>query len=421
MTEPTSSRGSPAAHRPRLRTFAALRHRNYRLFFAGQLISVTGTWMQNMALSYLTYHLTNSAFLLGLISTVGSLPMLLFALPGGVLADRLEKRRILLFTQSSVMVLAFILAALTWAQWIRVWQIALIAAVAGTAMAADMPTRQAFVIEMVDRRDLMNAIALNSSIFNSARIAGPSIAGILYGMVGPGWCFFANGASFIAVLTGLLLMRFPPRARRQITTSPLADALDGIRHLRQKRTVLGIAIWLAAFSVFGWSYAVLMPIFARDVLHMGPSGLGYLMTGTGVGALIGALGVATLSGYNVSRPTLLFSGAFLLAAALIAFSFSRAFWLSAAMLALAGMGGVTFMSTANTTIQVSVPDELRGRMMGVWGVVFAGSAPLGSLQAGTMAQYLGAPMAVLIGALVTICATVMALVALRRRRGAAEQ
>jgi len=415
MTEPTSNRGR------RLRTFAALRHRNYRLFFAGQLISVTGTWMQNMALSYLTYHLTNSAFLLGLISTIGSLPMLLFALPGGVLADRVEKRRILLFTQSSVMVLAFILAALTGAHWIRVWQIALIAALAGTAMAADMPTRQAFVIEMVDRRDLMNAIALNSSIFNSARIAGPSIAGILYGIVGPAWCFFANGVSFIAVLIGLLLMRFPPRARRQITTSPFADALDGLRHLRQNRTVLGIAIWLGVFSIFGWSYAVLMPIFARDVLHMGPIGLGYLMTATGAGALIGALSVATLSSYNIPRPTLLFAGAFMLAAALIGFSFSRTFWLSAPLLALAGMGGVTFTSTANTTIQVSVPDELRGRMMGVWGVVFAGSAPLGSLQAGTMAQYLGAPTAVLIGALITVAATMAALVALRRRaRGSAQ-
>jgi MFS family permease len=401
------------------RTFAALRHRNYRLFFGGQLVSVTGTWMQNMALSWLTYHLTNSAFLLGLISTLGSLPMLLFAIPGGVLADRLEKRRILLFTQSSAMALAFALAALTALGWIRVWQIALLAALGGTVMACDMPTRQAFVIEMVERRDLMNAIALNSSIFNSARIVGPAVAGILVASVGAAWCFFVNGVSFVAVLIGLLLMQFPPRPLRQRSTTVLADAVGGLRYLRTNSTVLGLAGLLAVFSIFGWSYAVLMPIFARDVLHKGPQGLGYLMTATGIGALTGALTVASLSGYPL--PRLLFSGAFVLAAALIGFSFSRLFVLSMLLLAAAGFGGVMFMSTANTTFQTSVPDEVRGRIMGVWGIVFAGTAPLGSLQAGTLAQYLGAPAAVLIGACLTAGAMTAALIALcrRQRRGRA--
>jgi len=400
------------------RTFAALRHRNYRLFFGGQLVSVTGTWMQITALSWLTYQLTHSPFLLGLIGALGSLPMLVFAIPGGVLADRLEKRRIILFTQSSAMVLAFVLAALTGLQWIRVWHIALLAALGGAVMACDMPARQAFVIEMVERRDLMNAIALNSSIFNGARAIGPAIAGALVASVGAAWCFFINGLSFVAVLIGLLLMRFPARPRREITTSPLADAVGGLRYLRTNSTVMGLAALLGAISMFGWSYAVLMPVFARDVLHMGPQGLGYLMAATGVGALIGALTVASLSGYPL--PRLLFGGAFTMAAALLGFSFSHTFALSLVLLAGAGFGGVMFMATANTAFQTSVPDEVRGRIMGVWGIVFAGSAPLGSLQAGTLAQYLGAPAAVRIGACVAAGATITALVALRRRQKRAD-
>lgn len=414
---------SPPSPEPRRRlrlprTFAALRHRNYRLFFGGQLVSVTGTWMQNMALSWLIYHLTNSAFLLGLIGTVGSLPMLLFAIPGGVLADRIAKRRILLTTQSTVMLLAFVLSALTFGHWVRPWQIALLAGLSGTVMAYDMPARQAFVIEMVERRDLMNAIALNSSIFNGARIMGPAVAGMLVASVGAGWCFLVNGLSFLAVLLGLLLMRFPPRPPRQTTTSVVADALGGLRYLRTNSTVMRLAVLLAVFSVFGWSYAILMPVFARDVLHSGARGLGYLMTATGVGALGGALTVASLSGRPSRR--VLFGGAFLLAAALLGFAASRIFLLSAGLLALAGFGGVAFMSTANTTFQVSVPDEMRGRIMGVWGLVFAGGAPLGSLQAGALAQYLGAPVAVAIGAAITGAAALTGVLAARRLPPSAE-
>ncbi len=209
--------GPPSPERdPRqlVRTFSALRHRNYRLFFAGQLISLTGTWMQQMALAWLVYQLTNSALLLGIIGGIGSLPMALFSLLGGVVADRVNKRRILLLTQSVMMLLAFLLAGLTGAGWIRAWQVAVLAALSGTTMAFDMPARQAFVVEMVGREDLMNAIALNSSIFNSARIIGPAIAGILVARLGPAWCFFVNGLSFLAVLVGLLLMRFQPQAAR---------------------------------------------------------------------------------------------------------------------------------------------------------------------------------------------------------------
>jgi len=405
---------APRPRRWRLpRTFAALQHRNYRLFFGGQLISVTGTWMQNLALAWLTYQLTNSKLLLGLIGAVGSLPMSLLAVPGGALADRGDKRRILLATQSAAMLLAFVLTALSGTGVIRVWHIAVLAALGGTVMAVDMPTRQAFVVEMVGKRELMNAIALNSSIFNSARIIGPAIAGALVAGLGPTWCFFINGLSFLAVLVSLLLMQFPPRPARAFTTSVLTDAFGGLRYLVTNRALRQVVALLAVFSVFGWSYGVLMPVFARDVLKAGARGLGYLMTSNGIGALAGALTVATLSEYP--RKQMLFGGAFVLSAALIGFALSRTFLLSAALLALVGLGGVAFMSTANTTIQVSVPDEMRGRVMGVWGLVFAGTAPLGSLQAGTIAQYLTAPDAVAIGACITGCAAVVALIAARRR------
>jgi MFS family permease len=410
MTDQSSDK--PPIRLPR--TFAALRHRNYRLFFAGQLVSLVGTWMQNMALPWLVYDLTKSAFLLGVISSLGSLPMLAFAIPGGVLADRVPKRRILLTTQSSAMTLAFVLSALTLAHWIRPWHIGILALLGGIVFAFDMPARQAFVVEMADRRDLMNAIALNSSIFNSARIVGPAVAGVLVASIGTGWCFFVNGVSFVAVLIGLLMMQFPPQAPRLISTSALGDAVGGLRYLRSNSTVLGLAAMLAVLTIFGWSYAVLMPVFATKVLAVGARGLGYLMTANGIGALVGALTVATLA----ERPskTILFGGALLLAGALIGFSFSRNFPLSLLLLALAGLGGVAFMSTANTTFQISVPDEVRGRIMGVWGLVMAGTGPLGSLQIGTLAEYLGAPRAVLIGACVTVVGTLAALIAWRRRR-----
>ena len=407
----------PSERRPRqvLRTFAALRHRNYRLFFAGQLVSLIGSWMQQMALAWLVYQLTNSALLLGIIAGVGSLPMALFALLGGVVADRVNKRRILLVTQSAAMLLAFVLAGFTGAGWIRAWHVAVLAALSGTTMAFDMPARQAFVVEMVGKEDLMNAIALNSSIFNSARILGPAIAGLLVARLGVAWCFFINGLSFLAVILGLVLMRFQPREEVKHSGGVAHDALEGLRYVRTNRMVLGLAALLAVFSVFGWSYNVLMPIFARDILRAGAPGLGYLMTSSGIGALVGALLVASLGEYQ-HRERVLFGGGFLLSAAAAGFASSRMLHLSMVMLALAGLGGIAVMSVANTLIQISVPDHMRGRVMGVWALVFSSSAPLGSLQAGTLAQYLGAPVAVAIGAAITLAWTAAAIVGWRPRR-----
>jgi len=407
----------PSERRPRpvLRTFAAFRHRNYRLFFAGQLVSLIGTWMQQMALAWLVYQLTNSALLLGLIGGVGSLPMASFALLGGAVADRVSKRRILLVTQSAAMLLAFVLAGLTGAGWIRAWHVAVLAALSGTTMAFDMPARQALVVEMVGKEDLMNAIALNSSIFNSARIVGPAIAGVLVARLGVPWCFFINGLSFLAVILGLALMRFQPREKAKRSGGVAHDALEGLRYVRTNRTVLDLAALLAVFSVFGWSYNVLMPVFARDILRAGAPGLGYLMTSGGIGALVGALLVASLGQYQ-HRERVLFGGGLLLSAATAGFAFSRTLHLSMVMLALAGLGGIAVMSVANTLIQISVPDQMRGRVMGVWALVFSGSAPLGSLQAGTLAQYLGAPVAVVIGSAITLGGTAAAIVGWRHLR-----
>ncbi len=373
--------------------------------------------MQQVALQWLIYQLTNSAFLLGLIGAIGSLPMVLFSIPGGVAADRLEKRRIILVTQSTAMLLAFILAALTGAHWIRPWQIALIAVCGGSVMAFDMPARQAFIVDMVGKEDLMNAIALNSSIFNSARIIGPVIAGVLLASVGAVWCFFANGLSFLAVIAGLLLMRIPYVLREKRKTGMWEDALGGFSYLRTNRTVLRIALLLGVFSIFGWSYAVLMPIFARDVLHSGARGFGILMTCNGIGALIGALTVASLSAYP-RRGRLFLGGAFVLAVSLAGFSLSRSFILSAVLLAFAGLGGITMMATANTMIQLSVPDEVRGRIMGVWALVFAGSTPLSNFLAGTSAHYLGAPTTVGINAAATGLIVLGAIIFAHRERNA---
>ncbi len=399
------------------RTFAALRHRNYRLFFAGQFVSLIGSWMQQLALAWLVYQLTNSALLLGIISGIGALPTALLALVGGAVADRASKRHILLTTQSAAMLLAFLLAGLTGAGWIRPWQVAVLAVGSGTVLAFDLPARQAFVVEMVGREDLMNAIALNSSIFNSARIIGPAVAGVLVAKLGPAWCFAINGVSFFAVIISLLLMRFPRQETARRATGVVAHTVEGLRYVRGNRLVLGLAALLAVFSVFGWSYTLLLPVFARDLLRVGPQGLGYLTTSTGVGALIGALTVASLGSYP-HRQRVLFAGGLLVSGAAAAFAFSPSLHLSMALLALAGLGGVSMMSTANTLIQLSVPDEMRGRVMGLWALVFAGSTPLGNVQAGALAQYLSAPIAVVIGAGLTLVATVGAMVGWARlRRG----
>src|SRR6476661_4769285 len=276
------------------KTFSALKHRNFRLFFTGQLISFTGTWMTTTAQGWLVYQLTGSKALLGIVAAAASAPMLVFSTWGGWIADRYSKRSVIVATQFALMFISLAMAALVWAKVVQPWHIIALAVLSGITMAFDMPARQSFVIEMTSREDLMNAISLNSSAFNCARIVGPSIAGFLMAHLGIALCFLCDGVSFIPVIAGLLLMRLPKK-ETQIASSggAIAQALEGFRYVWTHRRVLTILSLFTVVGIFGWSYSVLLPAFAHDVLHLGASGYGWLMAGSGVGALAAALTVAS--------------------------------------------------------------------------------------------------------------------------------
>jgi MFS family permease len=380
--------------------FRALRHRNYRLFFSGQLISLIGTWMDQVAEAWLVYRLTGSALLLGTVAFASQIPVFLLAPIGGALADRLDRRKILICTQSSMMLLTFMLAGLTLSHRVHIWQVVTLAALTGVVNAIDLPARQAFVVDMVSRADLVNAIALNSSMFNGARIVGPALAGIVVAAIGEGWCFFANGVSFIAVIAGLGLMKID-RPRLAIEGSPLENIIEGFKFVAQSDPVRALMVLLGLVSFTAMPYAVLMPLFADKILHGGAQALGLLMGCSGVGALAGALTLAmrkTLKGLSVWVAASCAG----FGVALLLFSFSRLLWLSAALLVPAGFCMMIQMASSNTLIQSMVPDRLRGRVMSVYAMTFMGMAPLGALLAGSLAHKLGAPLTVGIGGVVAI-------------------
>ncbi|HZO90401.1 MAG TPA: MFS transporter [Chthonomonadaceae bacterium] len=379
----------------------ALRHRNYQLFFSGQFISLIGTWMQSVAQSWLVYRLTGSAALLGAVGFASQIPVFLLSPLGGTVADRYDRRRILVGTQTASMLLAFVLAALTLLRLIQVWQIFLLAALLGVVNAFDIPTRQAFVVEMVGKEDLLNAIALNSSMVNGARIVGPALAGILVAAIGEGWCFFANAVSYIAVIIGLLLMQLPPFERYPHVGSALAHIWEGFHFVWLTGPIRALLLLLGLVSLAGMPYAVLMPIFAENILHSGSSGLGVLMGASGVGALLGALSLAARQGVRGLGRWVLFSAAGF-GVSLILFSLSHTFWLSAVLLLPVGFTMMIQMAATNTLIQAMVPDALRGRVMAVYSMMFMGMAPLGALLAGVLAQRIGAPGMVALGGVVTI-------------------
>lgn len=398
-------------------TFRALRYRNYRLFFSGQLVSLIGTWMQQTAMSWFVYEITNSKFLLGAVAAIGSAPMMLFSIWGGSLADLYPKRSILVVTQAAQMICAFLLAMGVWAGFASATFIVIIAALNGIAMGFDMPARQAFTVEMTSREDLLNAISLNSSIVNGARVVGPSVAGLLINAVGVAMCFFLNGLSFVAVIAGLMLMRLPPLERKIDVLSPAEHAWKGIVYAFQHPRVRTILLLFLAIGIFGWSYMVVMPAFARDVLGRGADGFGTLMAASGMGALVGALVVATF-GHRITPRKLALGGVWLFAIALLAFSFARNFAVALAFLFVAGFGMLLFFSTTNTVLQTIVPDEMRGRVMGVWSLIFGAMIPLGSLEAGAVANWLGTPFALGFGAIVCAISALVALLVIRRREAA---
>ncbi len=396
------------------KTFSAFRHRNYRLYFMGQLVSLIGTWMSSTAQGWLVYQLTGSKALLGVVAAAGTAPMLVFSTWGGWMADRFSKRSVLIGTQISMMVLSFAMAILVWTKWIQPWQIIVLALFGGVAMAFDMPARQSFVVEIASREDLMNAISLNSAMFNGARIVGPAVAGFLMAQVGIALCFFIDGVSFLAVLAGLIMMRLPPHQVRAAAGGALAQSLEGFRYVWNHVRVRTIMALFAIVGIFGWSYSVLMPAFAQDILHLGSQGYGLLLGASGVGALIGALTTATF-GTSFSPRTLAFGGVWLFSAMLLIFSFNRNLTIAMLCLAGAGFGMMLFFSTSNTTVQTIVPDEMRGRVMGIWSLIFGGMIPFGSLEAGAVAHYFGTPATLAVGAVACVIAAAVTLLVVRRR------
>ncbi len=382
--------------------FRALHHRNYRLYFFGQLFSLSGTWIQNVAQGWLVYELTRSPFWLGFVGFLNFLPLFIFSLPAGSLADRVSKHKLLLALQIPPMLLALMFAILIWSETITVSLIGVLAFGFGMVNAFDLPARQSFAIELVGKKDLGNAIALNSATFNTARLLGPAIGGIIIATAGAGWCLFINGVSYLAGIWALTAMRFERRALPEQSHPSLKNSIAEILHyIRQTRPVLGLLMLVSVMTIFGWSFWILMPVFAGSILNGGAIELGKLMSFGGVGALGSALAVAGL-GHRLLPRRLVFYGVIIFVSGVTGFALSKTFYLSLVMVAIAGFGLILFYINANSALQRRVPNHLRGRMMGVYALVFGGLSPFGNLQVGFLAEKFGAPQAVILGA--AICA-----------------
>jgi MFS family permease len=393
----------------------ALRHRNFQLFFGGQLISLVGTWMQTAAQSWLVYKLTGSGLKLGAVGFASQIPVFLFAPLGGITADRLNRHKVVIATQTASMILALLLALLTLNNRVTVRDIFVLAALLGVVNAFDIPGRQAFLVDMVGKEDLMNAIALNSSMFNGARVVGPAVAGVLVGRFGEGYCFLANGVSYIAVVVGLLMMRVHAPARASAHSSPMEHVIEGFQFVSRTAPIRALLLLLGVVSITGMPYVVLMPIFAARVLHsggqelaslmgshdLGAVRLGILMGAAGVGALLGALTLAMRSGLKgLGTWVSVCCAGF--GVTLILFAFSKWFWLSVFLLLPAGFFIMLQMASSNTLIQAMVPDALRGRTMAVYSMMFMGMAPLGALLSGALSDRITAQWTVALGGLASV-------------------
>ena len=383
-------------------TLRALKHRNYRLFFGGQSFSLIGTWMQQIALGWLVYRLTDSAFLLGLVGFSSQVPTFALAAFAGVLADRYSKYKIIITTQSLAMLQAGILAILTLTNTIQIWHILLLSLFSGLINAFDMPTRQSFVIDLLeDRNDLPNAIALNSSVFNAARLIGPTAAGFLIFSLGEGLCFLVNAVSYVAVLTALLMMKISPQESNSKNEKMLEGLKEGVKYAYKFKPIRVLLLLIALVSLTGMPYTVLMPVFARDVLQGNAHTLGFLFGAVGAGAFTGALFLA-------SRKTVLGLGRWIAKAAtifslgLLFFSFSRNLYLSTTLMLFTGFGMMMQMASTNTLLQTLVDDDKRGRVMSLYVMAFMGTAPFGSIMAGTLASIIGAPLTILSSGLICL-------------------
>jgi len=396
----------------------AFRHRNYRLFFAGQAVSLVGTWMMTVAQSWLVLQLTGDPFMLGVVAAAQFLPVLVLGLFGGIVADGLPKRRTLIVTQGLAAILSLTLFLLAVTGTIQVWQIVVLALLGGVRNAVDLPTRQAFAVELVGREDIGNAVALNSALFNGARVVGPAIAGIVIGLSGVALAFLIDAVSFLGVLVGLVLMREDELRLPPVTARPgsvgevLGTIAEGLRYVRRTDLVLLAVLVVGLVSTFGMNFTVLAPALARDVLHTDASGYGFLMAATGVGSLVTALVIAFR---GRARPVTIAAGALLMGLAEVVLGLSGHLPLSLLAMGAVGVGTILMAATANTVIQLAVPDDLRGRVMSVYTTVFAGSTPVGGLLMGWIAAQAGVADAFVLGGLACVGVAIGALVWLHGR------
>ena len=382
-------------------TFASLQYRNYRLWFWGQMISLFGSWMQITAQGFLVYELTHSPAYLGYVGFAAGIPTWLFMTYGGVIADRMPRRNILVVTQIFMMILAFVLTVLAFTGVVQAWHIILLAFFLGVANAFDAPSRQAFVNELVKREDLTNAIALNATMFNSATAIGPAVAGITYAVFGPAWCFMINGISFIGVLVALLKMKFKALPRLKNGKSIIAELKEGLSYTAHHKEIRTLIILVSVLSLFGISFATLLPAWAVNILNGDAATNGFLFSSRGVGSLLGALFIASLGRFQFKGKILTF-GSFVFPILLVVFALMR--WLPFSLIVLFGVGfsNILVFNIANALVQTQVSDELRGRVMGVYTVSFFGLMPIGALIMGTLAEHFGSVEAIIAGGLVTL-------------------
>jgi len=389
------------------KTFAALKHPNYRLWFQGQIVSLFGTWMQTTAQGFLVYELTHSPAYLGYIGFASGVPAWVLTLYGGVVADRVPRRTLLIVTQTLMMIFAFILAAITFLHLVQPWHILVLSFLLGTANAFDAPARQAFVTEMVDKEDLTNAIALNATMFNSALAAGPAVAGITYAAFGPGWCFTINGLSFVAVIVALWMMKFEPMVARVNRGSVILELKEGLRHVINHQVIRALFVVIAVNQFLVFSMSTLIPAWSVSILRGDATTNGFLFSARGVGSLFGALAIASLGNFAF-RGKLLTLGLFLSSIILVAFALIRWMPLSLVVLVGLGVGTILIMNLANAMIQTMTPERLRGRVMGAYTWIFFGFMPLGALWTGWMADRLGLSQTVIMnGALAFAAASLV--------------
>jgi len=397
------------------RTFLALKHRNYRLWFGGQMTSLFGTWMQSVALGFLVFELTKSPAFLGYVGFAAGLPTWIFMLMAGVVADRVPRRRVMIVTQTVEMILAFIAAALVFTGAIRPWQIILLAFGFGTANAFDAPSRQAIVQDLVPLEDMTNAIALNSAMFNTSAVIGPALGGVIYALVGPGWCFLINGLSFTAILLALVKMKLPPFVPRPREASAAAELKEGLRYAASQPIIRTVLAMVCVISVFGFAFVTLIPAWAVNILHGDATTNGLLTSARGLGGVTAALFIASLGRFRF-RGKLLSLGSFAFPALMIGFAFVRLPLFSYLVLFGVGFALILVFNLANASVQSLVPDRLRGRVMAIYSFTFFGSMPIGSLLIGTVAGTFGEPPAIIVNSLVVLLFAGLVFVTVPRLR-----